>query len=66
MKNEKAKEKLEVILKNNIVMQLDVLKELKHKLPPLEEPITFNLERFNEILPTDNYFKEGPRKDSND
>jgi len=38
-----------------------VLKELKHKLPQLEAPITFNLETFNEILATDNYFGKGPR-----
>jgi len=61
MENQKAMKKLEVILKNNISEELEVLKELKCKLPPLEMPITFNLEKFNEILATDNYFGKGPR-----
>jgi len=36
MENQKAKRKLEVILRNNISEQLDILKELKTILPPLE------------------------------
>jgi len=61
MENQKAMKKLEIILKNNISEELDVLKELKHKLPPLEMPIIFNFEKFNELLATGNYFGKGPR-----